>query len=81
MYFTYLSTTGFCPHIKENVTISGKYKEVDNHTYKLALYTCPILENAKLSPYEQCEEFKYLPPCSNPNECPIAIQFQESITL
>lgn len=81
MYFTYLGATGFCPHIKATVTLSGKYKEIDDTTFEFALFTCPIVENAKLPPYEQSEDFKYLPPCSNPNECPIAGQFKRRVKL
>lgn len=47
MYFTYLGATGFCPHIKATVTLSGKYKEIDDTTFEFALFTCPIVENAK----------------------------------
>lgn len=82
MYITFIGLSGYCPHIKEKVTLSGKYGySDDNTTAKFKGFTCPIAENAKLEPYDQEEKYKYLRPCDNIYECPIAKGFKETISL
>lgn len=81
MYITYLGVTGHCPHINETVTLSGKYKFIDERQAEFMLFTCPIDENAKLKPYEQVEKYKYLLPCKNIFDCPIAKQFKKIVNL
>lgn len=81
---TYLGCSGFCPHIQETVTLSGKYSFVENsemRKLRFLTFTCPIAENAKLHYYEQCEKYKYLKPCENSYNCPIAKNFKEIVTL
>lgn len=81
---TYIGCTGYCPHIEEDVTLSGKYEFVGNIEDCHAIfrsYTCPIDENSKLNYYDQCEEYKYLRPCENKFDCPIAKGFKEEVFL
>lgn len=81
MIVTTFSVSGFCPCIQENVTLTGKYEVVDDQTYKFLSFKCPIEENAKLPYYDQAEKNKYLKPCDNVIECPIALRFQKEIFL
>lgn len=53
-----------CPAFKEPVTLSAKYHFTDNPDNPYELYfanaTCPVIENSKLPPYDQDEEWKYI---------------------
>ena len=82
MYVTFIGLSGYCPHIDETVTLSGKYGFGEDVTKaRFLCFTCPIVENAKLEPYEQEEKYKYLKPCNNIYDCPIAKGFKEIISL
>lgn len=81
-YITYIGRSGLCPHIKETVSLSGKYEiSEDRKTASYCSFTCPIEENAKLPYYEQCEQYKYLIPCESKFDCPIAKKFEDTINL
>lgn len=84
VYITYISCSGYCPHINENVTLTGKYKFIENSkegNIEFMLFTCPIEENSKLHYYEQCEKYKYLQPCKNKFDCPIAKKFKKRMFI
>lgn len=63
-YYTTLGKTVTCPALNEKITLSAKYIFTENpdneYEMQFAYATCPIVENSKLDPYDQCEEYKYL---------------------
>lgn len=81
MLVTYLGQSGYCPHIQNDVTLSGKYGKIEDTTFKFISFTCPIAENAKLHPHDQSNEYLFLSPCENIQDCPIAKNFKGTVTL
>ena len=68
--YTILRKTIFCPCLKENVSLKGKYLLPDNsknpYEAKFLYATCPVVENSMLPIYKQEENYKYLH-CTNDN--------------
>lgn len=62
--FTTLCKAIACPLLNEEITLTAKYRFTDNpdnkYEVKFSYATCPVVENSKLKPYEQREEYKYL---------------------
>lgn len=73
------TNSGECPYWGVNVCVSGYYGEAIDGRRSFVRAECPIVENSKLSPYEQSENYKYMR-CGNKSSCPLYTQFQPSIT-
>lgn len=77
-YYTLLSKVALCPQYNKVVILSAKYRFTENpkndYEVKFAYATCPIMENSRLSKYDQCEDYKYLdcfhPDCELLNDFP-----------
>ena len=81
MLFTTISVSGICPHIDAEILLVGKYEVVNDKYLRFLSFKCPIEENAKINYYEQDEKYKYIQPCNNVTQCPIASKFQKEISL
>lgn len=64
MFTTTLCKAITCPLLNEKIVLTAKYRFSNNannkYEIKFSYATCPVVENSKLSPYEQCEEYKYM---------------------
>ena len=78
--YTILGKSVLCPLINQTINLSVKYyfDDVDNDTLHFGTATCPIVENSKLPPYEQDEEYKYLR-CLNSKSCKLLSQFPQKL--
>lgn len=74
------SNCGKCPKWGVSVSVSGLYRECDGGKWSFVRAECPIIQNAKLPPYEQDVKYKYMT-CSDYASCPLYSQFQPSTTL
>lgn len=81
MIITYESKSGICPHINEKITVLGKYEIVEDKFERYIHHICPIEENSKKHPYDQDEKYKYLKPCNEIADCPIAKNFKKIIEI
>lgn len=83
--YTTMGKTMICPCFKESITIIAKYQLSDNDDTPYEAYfknaTCPIVENSKLHPYEQSEEYKYVR-CTLKNAyCPLLTDFPKVVDV
>lgn len=70
-----------CDLLDMDLDISGYYIiSKDNKTAKFSRASCPIVENSKKQPYEQCEDYKYLR-CTDNGACDLCSLFPKEITL
>ena len=61
-YYTIISKFVLCPQYNKSIKLSAKYRFTENpwndYEVKFAYATCPIMENSRLSKYDQSEEYK-----------------------
>lgn len=80
-FITSISRIKHCDSLDLDLHISGDYVISDDHkTATFMRATCPIVENSKKQPYEQCEEYKYLR-CIDSGNCDLCSLFPKEITL
>lgn len=77
---TSISRIKHCDLLNRDLHISGDYVISDNNkTARFLRAICPVVENSKKQPYEQCEEYKYLR-CTD-EDCDLRTLFPKEITL
>lgn len=81
VFVTSIARKKHCDLLDLDLHISGEYvTSDDNKTAKFLRATCPIVENSKKQPYEQCEDYKYLR-CTDNGKCDLCLLFPKEITL
>lgn len=78
-YYTTIGKTVTCPYLHMKVTLIGKYRFIGEFC-KFSNATCEIVENSKLSPYEQPEDTKYYI-CPQNGDCDLLKNFEKGINL
>lgn len=81
-YYTLVGKTVTCPHWKEKITLSGKYRLVDDTYEAVFLHsTCPIVENSNLPLHKQVPELKLMRCPNDDDRCELLNQFKKNINI
>lgn len=83
-YYTLVSKTVECPIWKDKITITAKYRFVDeNYPYlaKFSAATCEVQENIKLPEWKRDKWISLYRFCDKGASCPLLWDFPDSIDV
>lgn len=83
-YYTLIGKTVHCERWDLNITLTAKYRLCNdpNKPYEahFSYATCPLVENCKITPDKQAEEYKYMI-CAYEHECPLLSDFKPVVDV
>lgn len=80
-YYTTIGKVDYCPYLKMNVSLTGKYNLIgDRCEAKFSYATCSVVENSIKPTFEQDESIKYLK-CPQSGNCEVLDNFENGINL
>lgn len=81
LYYTTIGKTAYCPYLKMNVTLTGKYQLIgDTNKVSFSYAWCSVTENSRHPVWEQDEELKYLS-CPKSGNCDLVNNFNKNVNV